>query len=86
MKLSETYNKINCCLAENIYNDYLKTRYGIHNCNLPENIDNIKILRKTFNYFYNSIFCTDLNINTSADKIVYGECNISHIIEAINSI
>lgn len=89
MYLSSIKNKIDCCYANSIYEEYLEKRYGIENCKKSEwiEIDNLEILHKTYNYFYKSTFYnTDNQLNTGITNIEYEDCNISKLIEKINII
>lgn len=83
MKIENIQNKLECCFATQIYNEYLKTRYGVNNCKSSDKSKELFILKKTFNYFYNSMLCEDIEINT-ANKITYGDCNISNLIERVS--
>lgn len=83
MKIENIQNKLECCFSKEIYTTYLQKRYGVNNCKPTEKASELFILKKTFNYFYNSILCSDTEINTT-HKITYGECNISNLIEKVS--
>lgn len=85
MILSDIKNKINCCYADKIYNEYLQNRYGINNCNTITDVVNLNMLKKTFEYYQSTLFCNDkYMINTGKTKLSSGNCSIDKLIEKIN--
>lgn len=86
MLSEDVKNKIECCFASNVYNTYLQTRYGILHCKTIDKnyVNQLNLLRKTFNYYFDALCLQNTNINPSATSITIGECSVTKLIEKIN--
>lgn len=86
MFISDVKNKIDCCFAKQIYKVYLNNRFGIGACSTDDltTIQDLDVLQKTFQHYYESMFPIDRQINTGNQIMQYEECNIANLIEKIN--
>ena len=87
MVFSDIKNKIDCCFAAQVYEKYLKNRYGIMGCKEVgnKNSDDLSTLKQTFDYYRASYLRNDsLDINPATFKVNKEGCDINLLIERIN--